>query len=165
MPFTPSPPPLADVRRALAVFAHPDDVDHYAGGTLAGWVDDGVDVAYLIVTRGDAGGFDDTPRERMPVPQAQEGSWEDLLHRASDRDKLLVLAGADEPAALHEWRGHRAIGVVYRPQYERYGNYVPSVLPRRYDAFLFIDETHALHPLHLRADVEHDVPETYPSGV
>ena len=37
-------------------------------------------------------------------------------------------------AALSEWRGHRAIGVVYRPQYEQYGNYVPTSLPRRYDA-------------------------------
>jgi hypothetical protein len=25
-------------------------------------------------------------------------------------------------------RGHRAIGVVYRPEYERFGNYVPLIL-------------------------------------
>jgi LmbE family N-acetylglucosaminyl deacetylase len=29
-------------------------------------VDEGLDVAYLVVTRGDAGGFDDTPRDQMP---------------------------------------------------------------------------------------------------
>jgi len=34
---------------------------------------------------------------------------------------------------------HRAIGVVYYPQRERYGNYVPSLLPQRYDAFIFLD--------------------------
>jgi hypothetical protein len=54
---------------------------------------------------------------------------------------------------------------VYRPQYEQYGNYVPTVLPRRYDAFIYLDETHALRPLHLEARHEGEVPETYPSGV
>jgi LmbE family N-acetylglucosaminyl deacetylase len=50
----------------LGVFAHPDDADFGAAGTIAHWIADGIDVAYLIVTRGDAGGFDDTPREQMP---------------------------------------------------------------------------------------------------
>ena len=64
-----------------------------------------------------------------------------------------------------EPRGHRAIGVVYDPAYEAFGNYVPTVLPRRYDAFLFIDQTQALHPLHLQPREDHEVPETYPVGV
>jgi hypothetical protein len=33
------------------------------------------------------------------------------------------------------WKGQRAIGVVYNPQYEKYGNYVPTNLSSRYDAF------------------------------
>ncbi|WP_308495022.1 PIG-L deacetylase family protein [Micromonospora purpureochromogenes] len=66
MSFPASAPALSDVHRALAVFAHPDDVDFGCAGTIAGWVEDGVAVGYLIVTRGDAGGFDDTARERMP---------------------------------------------------------------------------------------------------
>jgi len=41
----------------------------------------------------------------------------------------------------------------------------PSVLPRRYDAFLYFDETEALHPLHFRWRREREVPETYPTGV
>jgi erythromycin esterase-like protein len=105
----------------------------------------------------------DAPAERMPVPEAQEGSWEDLLHRAGDRDRLLLLAGTDEPPAMQAWRGHRAIGVVYHPEAER-GNYVPTVLPRRYDALLYLDETRALRPLPVRAAAE-EVPETFPSGV
>ena len=60
--------------------------------------------------------------------------------------------------------GHRAIGVVYRPQFERYGNYVPSVLPNRYDAFIFIHQTKALHPLHITPK-GHQMPETYPFGM
>ena len=39
-----------------------------------------------------------------------------------------------------ERRGHRAIGVVYDLAYEG-GNYVPTVLPDRYDAFVHADET------------------------
>lgn len=54
---------------------------------------------------------------------------------------------------------------MYRPQYEAFGNYVPTVMPRRYDALLFLDETHALHPLHLAGTFEHEVPETFPTGV
>jgi LmbE family N-acetylglucosaminyl deacetylase len=64
--FPPSAEPLADVKRVLGVFAHPDDVDFGAGGTVARWIADGIEVGYVIATRGDAGGFDDTPRELMP---------------------------------------------------------------------------------------------------
>jgi len=55
---------------------------------------------------------------------------------------------------------------VYRPQFEQYGNYVPTVLPRRYDAFLFIDETTALRPLFpAGTEMPEEEPETYPTGV
>ncbi|MFC5747122.1 PIG-L deacetylase family protein [Actinomadura rugatobispora] len=39
--------------------AHPDDVDFGSAGTVAGWTERGVEVVYLMVTDGDAGGFDD----------------------------------------------------------------------------------------------------------
>ncbi len=48
------------------MFAHPDDIDFGAAGSIAHWTDQGIEVAYVLVTRGDAGGFDDTPREQMP---------------------------------------------------------------------------------------------------
>jgi hypothetical protein len=54
--------------------------------------------------------------------------------------------------------------VVYRPERDRWANYVPSVLGERYDAFLWFDETRALRPLHIEA-VDVREPETYPSGV
>jgi hypothetical protein len=34
----------------------------------------------------------------------------------------------------------------------------------RYDAFIYLDQTKALHPLHIKPD-GHLVPETYPFGV
>ncbi|WP_311315651.1 hypothetical protein [Neobacillus niacini] len=39
------------------------------------------------------------------------------------------------------------MGVVYNPQYEQFGNYVPSVMSERYDAFIFVSSTNALQPL------------------
>ena len=64
--------PDADVQRALIVAAHPDDIDFGASGTVATWVDAGIEVTYLLCTRGDAGGFDDTPREEMPQLRESE---------------------------------------------------------------------------------------------
>src|SRR4029079_13139562 len=72
MTFPASAPALSDVRRALAVFAHPDDVDFGSAGTIATWLDEGIEVSYLLVTRGDAGGFDDTPRAEMPALRERE---------------------------------------------------------------------------------------------
>ncbi|MBM7805905.1 LmbE family N-acetylglucosaminyl deacetylase [Geodermatophilus bullaregiensis] len=57
--------PAAHVERALCVLAHPDDVDFGSAGTVATWTAAGTEVTYCIVTDGDAGGFDETPRERM----------------------------------------------------------------------------------------------------
>ena len=68
-PSSASPP----VERALVVAAHPDDVDFGAAGTVAAWVRDGIEVAYCICTSGDAGGFDDTPRDAMgPLREAEQ---------------------------------------------------------------------------------------------
>ena len=107
------------------------------------------------------------PMERMRVPKARQGSWEDICHRENEDDKLFVFT--DEPhggaPGLEAPREHRAIGVIYDPRNERWGNYVPSTLPRRYDAFLYIDETHAVDPLHMPARVGGEPPETYPSGM
>jgi len=72
MTFPPSAPPLTDVKRVLGVFAHPDDADFGAGGTVARWVAEGLEVSYLLVTRGDSGGFDDTPRDQMPLLREAE---------------------------------------------------------------------------------------------
>jgi LmbE family N-acetylglucosaminyl deacetylase len=58
--------------RVLAVVAHPDDVDYGSAGTIAQWTSRGVEVAYCIATYGDAGGFDDTPREKMAALRESE---------------------------------------------------------------------------------------------
>ncbi|KEO84625.1 protein-L-isoaspartate O-methyltransferase [Tumebacillus flagellatus] len=82
--------------------------------------------------------------QEMPVPEAIHNSWEDLMHRAGAYNQILML-GPRNPH-FQTTVGHRAIGVVYHPEYER-GNYVPSKMSERYDAFVFVDETKALQPL------------------
>ena len=107
------------------------------------------------------------PRKRMAVPPAKPGSWEAVFHRAGRENALLLAEDLPRDMAVCD---HRAIGVVYRPANERFGNYVPTSLVGRYDAFLYLDETEVLHPLHseryseLHAD-EAGVPETYPWGL
>jgi erythromycin esterase-like protein len=106
----------------------------------------------------------EAPMEKMIVPPGRAESWEDVLHRAGASNKLLLFEDVRDADEFVAERGHRAIGVVYHPEYEQHGNYVPSVLPRRYDAFCYLDETRALHPLHLHPALE-KIPETYPWGV
>jgi erythromycin esterase-like protein len=103
------------------------------------------------------------PMEAMPVPPAPEGSWEHTLHTTNPTDRLILLSD-DMSDEFNQRRGHRAIGVVYHPERERYGNYVPTVLAERYDAFVYLDKTQALHPLHIEPQIT-TPPELYPWGV
>ncbi len=45
------PLPDDEVERALVVTAHPDDADFGAAGTIAGWVDAGIEVTLVLCTR------------------------------------------------------------------------------------------------------------------
>lgn len=102
--------------------------------------------------------------QAMQMPEAAKGSLEHLLHTAGAQNKLLLMDDlANNDMFLENRFGHRAIGVVYNPEYEQYGNYVPTVLPLRYDGFIYLDETTALHPLHIEPH-GHQVPDTYPFG-
>ncbi len=101
----------------------------------------------------------------MQLPEAKPGSWEYMLHKAGSENKLLIMEDfLHNDMLMENHLGHRAVGVVYNPAYEQYGNYVPSILPMRYDAFIYLDETKALHPLHIKPDGK-QIPETYPFGV
>ena len=100
------------------------------------------------------------PMREMTVPEARPGSIEYILHKDGDGNKYLLFS--EETGTIYQSSiPHRAIGVVYDPAMEKLGNYVPSILSRRYDALIFIDKTNALHPLHLHAD-RHKLAATYP---
>lgn len=97
------------------------------------------------------------PHEIMTVPPARRGSLEDRLHAELPPLALMV------PPRYEQWLDHRAIGVVYHPEIEQWGNYVPTRLAGRYDAFIWCDETGPVHPLHVQPAPGEL--ETYPSGV
>ena len=106
----------------------------------------------------------DTMR-KIKVPEAVEGSLEHNFHKASNgKNKLLLLNELKKEKCLSSYIGHRAIGVVYNPEQELFGNYVPTILPNRYDAFIFLDQTNALHPIQIPLDRD-QIPETYPFGM
>jgi erythromycin esterase len=107
------------------------------------------------------------PMRRMRVPPAREGSFEHALHVSDAGDMLLLFNGTDDGGitGLEEPIGHRAIGVVYDPRHEHWGNYVPTIVPRRYDAFIHIEETVGVDALHMPVLVDGEPPETFPSGM
>jgi LmbE family N-acetylglucosaminyl deacetylase len=61
-----------DWTRALAVFAHPDDVEYGAAGAVARWTREGRSVAYLLATRGEAGIDALPPAECGPLREAEQ---------------------------------------------------------------------------------------------
>jgi erythromycin esterase-like protein len=99
--------------------------------------------------------------QRIPVPPARSGSIEALLRGLLGKDSLVVTPRGDRPEWLDSRLDHRAIGVVYRPERERWGNYVPTVLGERYDAFLYLQDTSALRPLHMERADEHVPPPAH----
>jgi erythromycin esterase len=108
------------------------------------------------------------PMERMQVPAARAGSWEDACHRADVGDFMVLFnddGGDGGLPGLEEPWDHRAIGVVYDPGHERWGNYVPSLMAGRYDVFVHIDESRAVDPLHVDERWDGEVLETYPTGM
>ena len=62
------------MKRALVVVAHPDDVDFGSAGTIATLTAKGVDVAYCLVTSGDAGGDGSTltREERSEIRETEQ---------------------------------------------------------------------------------------------
>ncbi|GAB4517454.1 MAG: hypothetical protein OHK0046_24050 [Anaerolineae bacterium] len=112
-----------------------------------------------------AGNAWDGPMEEMRVPRARPDSWDGLFHEALDGKNALVIFQHTEDDAFQHIRPQRAIGVVYHPQYESRGNYIPTSLANRYDVLLYIDETRALHPLHVQEEAHMEPPETYPWAV
>jgi LmbE family N-acetylglucosaminyl deacetylase len=61
----------ADVARVLAVVAHPDDMEYGGAAAVACWTARGAEVAYAVVTSGEAG-IDSLPPERAKPLRERE---------------------------------------------------------------------------------------------
>ena len=61
------------ITRVLVVVAHPDDAEFGCGGTVAKWVKEGREVAYVVLTNGDKGSADrGMTSERLARIRAEE---------------------------------------------------------------------------------------------
>ncbi|HET9660196.1 MAG TPA: erythromycin esterase family protein [Thermomicrobiales bacterium] len=110
----------------------------------------------------------DQPAQRRIVRPGLPGSWEALLHETGEGDFLFDIPKsgvlADE---LRQPRLQRAIGVIYRPETERFSHYFEVRLPDQFDALIHLDLTTALRPLDLDSGWEtaEELPETFPFAV
>lgn len=61
-----------DWRRALAVVAHPDDLEYGCSAAVAVWTDEGREVTYLLATRGEAGIDTIDPVDAAPLREREQ---------------------------------------------------------------------------------------------
>jgi LmbE family N-acetylglucosaminyl deacetylase len=59
-------------QRALAVAAHPDDLEYGAASAAARWTSQGKKIGYLLATRGEAGIDSRPPAEVGPLREQEE---------------------------------------------------------------------------------------------
>ena len=110
----------------------------------------------------------DSPAEQRRVRPGLGESYEELFHATGIPRFWLNLEALDDDArdALRGPRLQRAIGVIYRPETERWSHYFHTHLTEQFDVMIHLDETGALNPLNPDARWEHaEVPETFPHGL
>ncbi|HEY0413824.1 MAG TPA: protein-L-isoaspartate(D-aspartate) O-methyltransferase [Allosphingosinicella sp.] len=109
----------------------------------------------------------DEPMEVKAVRPSLPESHERASHDAGLPRFLLDLragvAGDALVEALLPPRLERFIGVIYRPETERWSHYAEAVLPRQFDAWVWFDETKAVTPL--AGEQRSGEEETYPFGL
>ncbi|SIT03387.1 Erythromycin esterase homolog [Roseivivax lentus] len=108
----------------------------------------------------------DGPMEIKAVRPSRADSHEAIFHGAGGERFLLDLRpGVDDAlrAALSEPRLERYIGVIYRPETERWSHYSNAILSDQYDGYVWFDRTQAVVPIPIRPVPGED--ETYPFGL
>lgn len=85
--------------------------------------------------------------QKMRVPASPVGSIEEVFANTGLKSFYLIFDEQDRKnKSFMKPIGNRAIGVVYNPANDA-GQYVNTIMPMRYDVFLFFFETKALNPL------------------
>jgi erythromycin esterase-like protein len=114
--------------------------------------------------------WDEPMRIKRVRPSLAE-SHERMAHDSGLERFLLDLregeVGRDLREGLMEPQLERFIGVIYRPETERWSHYSEAILPKQFDAYVWFDETSAVTPLpgELRPGERREVEETYPFGL
>ncbi|UBV45066.1 erythromycin esterase family protein (plasmid) [Deinococcus taeanensis] len=110
-------------------------------------------------------------RVRAPLPGSLEAHLHDLARWSGQDHYWLDLRAGAAAHTLGEEMLQRFIGVIYRPETERWSHYVETHPARQYDALIHVDTTRALRPLDPAGAAlpgaepsDDDLPDTYPSG-
>jgi len=109
----------------------------------------------------------DGPMEVKPIRPSLPESQERLSHNAGIGRFLLDLRTHVHSAArraLSDPRLERFVGVVYRPETERWSHYAECRLPEQFDAWVWFDETQAITPLPAPATGARE-DDTWPFGL
>jgi protein-L-isoaspartate(D-aspartate) O-methyltransferase len=112
----------------------------------------------------------DEPMQVKAVRPSMPDSYERISHDSGVPRFLLDLRhGVLDPAlekALTEPRLERFIGVIYRPETERWSHYAEAELPNQFDAWVWFDETEAVTPLAANEEEKaRGTEDTYPFGL
>jgi erythromycin esterase-like protein len=113
----------------------------------------------------------DEPMKVKRVRPSLPESYERMSHDSGVERFLLDLRQGEVDSRvgdeLMQPRLERFIGVIYRPETERWSHYSHAILPMQFDAWVWFDETEAVHPLpaELRPGEAPAVEETYPFGL
>ena len=113
----------------------------------------------------------DGPMKIKRVRPSLPDSHERMSHDSGVERFLLDLregeAGRDVREALTEPRLERFIGVIYRPETERWSHYSEAILAEQFDGWVWFDETDAVTPLpgEARPGTRVEADDTYPFGL
>jgi erythromycin esterase-like protein len=112
----------------------------------------------------------DEPVKFKQVRASLPESYERMSHDSGVPRFLLDLREGEVERevkdALMEPRLERFIGVIYRPDTERWSHYSHAILPQQFDGWVWFDETTAVTPLPgERRPGQHREEETYPFGL
>lgn len=112
----------------------------------------------------------DAPMRVKRVNPSMAESYERLSHDSGISNFLLDLReGQNRQVAgkLREPHLERFIGVIYRPETERWSHYSQAILPDQFDGWVWFDETEAVSPLpgEVRPGDKVSADETWPFGL
>jgi LmbE family N-acetylglucosaminyl deacetylase len=127
----PDPLTLIDpsVERALAVVAHPDDLEYGATAAVARWTEAGHPVAYLLATRGEAGIDAIPPAECGPLREREQRAAAavvgvDVVEFLDHPDGILVAGHElrrDLAAAIRRHRPDTVVTINHREHWSPQG--------------------------------------------
>ncbi|MFA7066632.1 MAG: erythromycin esterase family protein [Dysgonamonadaceae bacterium] len=86
------------------------------------------------------------PMEEMTIPPAISNSIEYKLNQIDQESFYLIFDKEDRKKKNLKSMGNRAVGVVYNPKRDK-RQFVPTIVPMRYDALFFFKKTTALRVL------------------